>query len=469
MEHFVTQEVMKKLSATEVETMSGKVLFTAEPDLCRLRLIKSGERLFLLLKNDSPLSLPKNKGKARSALREYVIGEPQIWLHCLAVWQKLQEQLQQHQHVCGMVGISSKRKSGSASEFHISKYSKQDNTARDRVCLFDDQTHKNNMSETEDQNTMDSKELDATEQQLLSKTHKNTTPITFRVSCRCSGASAKVFTAQEVGAVIGASIIKQFGWKPDLRTPSLEVFVHLNDQYSVVGFPVTRQPLASRDYIRNTGLRSTTAWAMGALAELHVGALVLDPMCGVGTILLEAAKEWPFGHFVGVDNNDSQLKSAVSNVKGAGLGGSIELLKGSVLDLPFVSESIDAVISDIPFGRKFTSSRNMKDLLPDIIREMQRVVRVEGIIVLLLSQCLHHHLKVNFHFGAIEKKNISSSDNHTVFEVAKGVNKDNIVNKTHWFDSLVALESHSVSLGVTEAVIFKCKKTLSSLPCNKFV
>ncbi|KAE8601425.1 hypothetical protein XENTR_v10013668 [Xenopus tropicalis] len=371
MECFVTEEVTQKLSATEVETVSGKVLFTAEPDLCRLRFIKSGERLFLLLKKGSPLSLPKNKGKACSALREYVIGEPHMWLHCLSVWQNLQGQLQQHQHICGKVGIASKRKSGSVSEFHISKYRKQDSTVGDKVCTFQDPTHKN-MSQAEDQNLMDIEELNATEQQLLPKPHKNTHPITFRVSCRCSGATAKVFTPQEVGAVIGGSIIKQFGWKPDLRMPSLEVFVHLNDLYSVVGFPISRQPLAKRDYIRNTGLRSTTAWAMGTLAELHVGALVLDPMCGVGTILLEAAKEWPFGHFLGVDNNDLQLESAVSNVKGAGLDGAIELLKGSVLDLPFVSESMDAVICDIPFGRKFTSSKNMKDLLPDIIREMQR-------------------------------------------------------------------------------------------------
>lgn len=26
---------------------------------------------------------------------------------------------------------------------------------------------------------------------------------------------------------------------------------------------------------------------------LQAGAVVLDPMCGLGTILLEAAKEWP--------------------------------------------------------------------------------------------------------------------------------------------------------------------------------
>lgn len=94
--------------------------------------------------------------------------------------------------------------------------------------------------------------------------------LTFRVSCRCSGAIAKTFTAQEVGRVIGIALMKQFGWKADLRNPNLEIFIHLSDIYSVVGIPVFRVPLASRAYIKTAGLRSTIAWAMASLAEIKV-------------------------------------------------------------------------------------------------------------------------------------------------------------------------------------------------------
>ncbi|KAG8444192.1 hypothetical protein GDO86_009395 [Hymenochirus boettgeri] len=450
MERFVSEEVTQKLSATEVEVMSGKVFFSAEPDLCRLKQLKSAERLFLLLKKGSPLSLPKNKGIARLKVNEYINEQPQLWLQCFAIWEKLQEKALSAAH--GDHENVAKRKSQSTSYLKTSKRSKQDAAFESPV-----QKHKNC---SEDQKVMGNDGLNVTEKQFVSQSSSD--PVTFRVSCRCSGSNAKVFTAQELGYLIASSLTKQFDWKPNVRMPILEVFVHLNDLYSVVGFPVLRHPLANRSYTRNTGLRSTTAWAMGSLAEISTGALVLDPMCGVGTILVEAAKEWPHGQFFGIDIINSQLESAVVNVKKAGLQEVIEFLKGSVLDLPIVSGSIDAVISDIPFGRKFMSTKNMKELLPAILREMERVLRVGGVIVLLLSQSLYHHLKVNFYFNGADSRRFSIADKDSL-NTDKGGSKEDIANKTIWFDMLVPLESHSVSLGVTEAVIFKCKKTISSL------
>ncbi|KAM4770938.1 U6 snRNA (guanine-N(2))-methyltransferase THUMPD2 [Rhinophrynus dorsalis] len=461
MERFVTEEVITKTSATEVETMSGKVFFTAEPDLCRLKKLKSGERLFLLLKKGSPLSLPKNKGDALSILKNFVIGEPQMWLNALDTWQKLQEQ-PQDKNIPEGHGKILKRKLDRDSSSDTSKTRKQDHNVEKSACQFHNQKLEDSMIQRKDWNVIYCDEKNTTKKQPLS--NENPT-VTFRVSCRCSGANAKMFTSQEIGRVIGVSLITLFGWKTDLRRPVLEVFVHLNDLYSVVGFPVTRNPLASREYIQSTGMRSTTAWAMGSLAEISTGAFVLDPMCGVGTILLETAKEWPFASFLGIDISDSQLKSAVANVTAAGLTGSIGFLKASVLDLPVLSESIDVVISDIPFGKKFKSSVDMKELLPTILREMERVLRVGGVIILLLSQSLHYHLKTNFHFKAVESRNIHSAveDSRDQDKNGRTTNIEDISSKKTVFDSLVAIESHSVSLGVTEAVIFKCKKTSKSM------
>ncbi|XP_030921064.1 THUMP domain-containing protein 2 [Geospiza fortis] len=236
----------------------------------------------------------------------------------------------------------------------------------------------------------------------------------FRVSCRCSGAIARILTSQEVGRALGTALVKQCGWRADLRDPDLEIFVHLNDIHSVVGIPLFRLPLANREYIRRAGLRSTVAWAMASLAEITAGALVLDPMCGLGTILLEAAKEWPAAArsvsvqrfpqmnvscrlvqleacYWGADISESQLEGADGNIRAAGLVDKIELLKASVTALPLPSESFDSVISDIPFGKKFKTTSDAQ-LLPDLLQEMERVLRVGGTLVLLLSQELHRHV-----------------------------------------------------------------------------
>ncbi|KFU86464.1 THUMP domain-containing protein 2 [Chaetura pelagica] len=293
--------------------------------------------------------------------------------------------------------------------------------------------------------------------------------LSFRVSCRCSGAIAKILTSQEIGRAIGIALMKQFGWCTDLRNPNLEVFVHLNDIYSVVGIPLFRLPLANREYIKAAGLRSTIAWAMASLAEISVSAFVLDPMCGVGTILLEAAKEWPEACYWGVDISDSQLEGADVNIRTAGLMDKIELLKASVKALPLPSESFDAVISDIPFGKKFKITKDI-ELLPDILQEMERVLCVGGTIVLLWSQDLH---KCMDGITRCAEKDSSSAISEGACETAaakalnvggnsslgNGVEESFLSSRQTRFGSLVPDGVYGVSLGKTDAFIYKYRKT----------
>uniref|UniRef100_A0A3Q4GZZ2 THUMP domain-containing protein n=1 Tax=Neolamprologus brichardi TaxID=32507 RepID=A0A3Q4GZZ2_NEOBR len=79
---------------------------------------------------------------------------------------------------------------------------------------------------------------------------------------------------QEVSRVIGAGLSRLLGWKADLKNPQLEINVHLSDDYCLLGIPLTRLPLANRSYIKTTGLRSTTAWAMASLAHIQVYILL---------------------------------------------------------------------------------------------------------------------------------------------------------------------------------------------------
>lgn len=438
--------------------MPGKVFFKGNPDLCSLRKVKSAERIFLLLHKGPPLT--EYKGNALFALRKYIIGEPRVWLDTLRIWEEFQEQLTK-QGISHRQGKILKRKLDDDSTESKPKTCKEETVV--------DKVHLNNERQTSigttDRCLPQKLSVEKTEEKAHQRSEAKTEPITFRVSCRCSGVYTKTMTAQDIGRIIGVSLSKQFGWKPDLRQPLLEVFVHLNDMYSVVGFPILRQPLAHRDYMQNTGLRSTTAWAMSSLAEISTAKYVLDPMCGVGTILLEAAMEWPHATFLGIDKSESQLKHALDNVKKAGVMDSVAFLKGSVLGLPVLSESMDVVISDIPFGKKFTCSKDMKELLPDIIRQMERVLRVGGVLVLLLSQKLHYHLKKNFTFKSNNDENLqihrSDSPSQCGSEGLKA--KGQAAMNTYDFTSLTHIESHSISLGVTEAVFFKCKKTSKSI------
>lgn len=92
---------------------------------------------------------------------------------------------------------------------------------------------------------------------------------------------------------------------------------------------------------------------------------------------MEAAEEWPDVFYVGADVSDSQLLGACDNLKAAGLAHRIELLKGSVADLPLPAQSVDVIISDIPFGKKFKLGKDIKSILQEMESVPVKVAVVE--------------------------------------------------------------------------------------------
>ncbi|XP_039107197.1 THUMP domain-containing protein 2 isoform X3 [Hyaena hyaena] len=333
LEPFLMREVRARLAATQVDYISGKVFFTTCSNLNMLRKLKSAERLFLLIKKQFPLIVSSvSKGKILNEIQRLITDDPESWLNTISTWKNLLEHDAKKDKLFQRADNPPKRKVEANDIINAKKLKTEQlqMLQENKEC----QPEKQIEEETWEQGyflTKREKSQEALQNDVVKAADAlNQNDLTFRVSCRCSGAIAKTFTAQEVGRVTGIALMKQFGWKADLRNPNLEIFIHLNDIYSVVGIPVFRVPLASRVYVRTAGLRSTIAWAMASLAEIQAGAFVLDPMCGLGTILLEAAKEWPDVYYVGADVSDSQLLGACDNLKAAGLKDKIELLQVSV-------------------------------------------------------------------------------------------------------------------------------------------
>ncbi|XP_066055532.1 THUMP domain-containing protein 2 [Chamaea fasciata] len=476
LEPFLAREVRARLGATEVDCVSGKVFFRAAAGPGELRKLRSGERLFLLLKKHSPLPVSGSRGKMLHEIKSLVIGEPKYWLDIISVWRRLHGHEGETDNVSQENALALKRKS----EEETNTTSKRQKTEQVRTVVSEER-HMEDGETCVVPGRMSSQECwieSKTSSEFPLKGSGESPAVneklsfSFRVSCRCSGAIAKILTSQEVGRAIGVTLVKQCGWRADLRDPDLEIFVHLNDTQSVVGIPLFRLPLANREYIKTAGLRSTVAWAMASLAEISAGALVLDPMCGLGTILLEAAKEWPEACYWGADISDSQLEGADGNIRTAGLMDKIELLKTSVKALPLPSESFDSVVSDIPFGKKFKNT-NGAQLLPDILQEMERVLRVGGTLVLLLSQELHRRVdgltkcaggdsaeaSADGDSGAAPAQALTVRGNSSSLAQGGG---ESVLSRC--FRSLVPEGVYAVSLGKTDAFIHKYRKV--SAPGN---
>ncbi|XP_035520118.1 THUMP domain-containing protein 2 isoform X2 [Morone saxatilis] len=477
MDHFLRDEVTRKLAAEAVCQMQGKVLFSSSAGIDRVSELKAAERLFLLLKKDVPvlLSAHTSPAKAANVLQSRLLGDRNQWTSAVRTWSRLQGELAGRRSTVEAtstaVGVTRKREEGRRSEAQkeeeekcdlesrksageqreesgngrlrsgeqneaqtLEKKRKRDDgdeeeeERRGAAWNFTSETNEEKEKTSERQRGREGEEervmLEfsscgkngkhrdlngrapaAPQDRCVDSSSRRTDDtakgvavervenVSFRISCKCTGSLSRYFSPQEVGKVIGAGLSRLLGWKADLRNPQLEVHVYLSDDHCLLGIPLTRLPLANRSYIKTTGLRSTVAWAMASLAQIQPGFCVVDPMCGVGTILIEAAQEHKAACFLGMDINDGQLQKANENVEFAELGNRIHLLKASSMVLPLPSASVDAVVCDLPFGRKFGTKTNMAANLPLILTEMERVLCIGGTLVLLLSPQLSCLLK----------------------------------------------------------------------------
>ncbi|KAM9847457.1 THUMP domain-containing protein 2 [Aulostomus maculatus] len=511
MEPFLAEEVKMKLAARDVCQLPGKVLFSTSARITRVSELKAAERLFLLLKQDSPVTLPAHATPemAASLLHSKLLGDRKQWSRAVMTWSCLQGELAGRKTTVNVpscpLGVVKKRKEGRKSEEdekcdeefsestgnHREEEEEEEEgrngRLRNREQYVAQSLEKKRRGETLDRAEMTSRESCGVEAQMLAKKRKrddegdtmtdnntekwrtpvrmmedkeemsfsscgqnektgfisetdlhgrgtpgldcklerrstkindalekcsvehakttgggdeeltsdllSSVPVFFRISCKCTGSLSRCLGIQEVSKVLGVGLSRLLGWKVDLKNPQLEVNVYLSDDLCLLGIPLTRLPLASRSYIKTTGLRSTVAWAMASLAQIQPGFLVVDPMCGVGTILVEAAQEHKEACFLGMDIDDEQLLKAHENVLFAALGNRMHLLKASSMVMPLPSGAVDAVVCDLPFGRKFGSKTNMAANLPLILSEMERVLCIGGTLVLLLSPQLSCLLK----------------------------------------------------------------------------
>ncbi|XP_070772557.1 THUMP domain-containing protein 2 [Enoplosus armatus] len=444
MEPFLIDEVKRKLAAEDVCQVPGKVLFSSSAGVDRVSELKTAERLFLLLKQDSPVRLSAHTSPAKAAyvLQSRLLGDKNQWTNAVMTWSRLQGELADRRTTVNSpstaLGVTKKKEEGRRSEEQREEGEKCDVKSRKsaEAQTLEKKRKRDDDEEEEEKRYMISgtdfnggehtapglehnvesscrrmddmaKHFAVESVETVKTTGRDKTllrpsriepepssvPVSFRISCKCTGSLSRYFSTQDVSRVIGVGLSRLLGWKADLKNPQLEVNIYLSDDHCLLGIPLTRLPLANRSYIKTTGLRSTVAWAMASLAQIQPGFCVIDPMCGVGTILIEAAQEHKAARFLGMDIDDGQLQKANANIEFAELGNRMHLLKASSMVLPLSSASVDAVVCDLPFGRKFGTKTNMAANLPLILTEMERVLCVGGSLVLLLSPQLSCLLK----------------------------------------------------------------------------
>jgi tRNA (guanine6-N2)-methyltransferase len=127
---------------------------------------------------------------------------------------------------------------------------------------------------------------------------------------------------------------------------------------------------------------------MVRLAGASPGDVVLDPMCGAGTILaeqIELSKARRAGRVDvwGGDRDMNMLRAAASNLHRVGPA---LLAHWDATRLPLARETADRIVCNPPFGKQLSSPEEIGPLYRAAVRECQRVLRPGGRAVFLVSE-----------------------------------------------------------------------------------
>ncbi|KAG7164527.1 THUMP domain-containing protein 2-like [Homarus americanus] len=217
------------------------------------------------------------------------------------------------------------------------------------------------------------------------KANSNEQSVSFRVSCRVSGLHKNVLTTdwltqkfvQHLSQVMDA-------WVTNWQEPTMDIYVNVTDSHFIVGVALAPKPLSLRRYIPHITLRSTVCNLMARLSQILPGCVLLDPMCGGGTILLEAVTDFKVSHVIASDMSINQLEVARCNLNS--LHTPVSLLQAPATALPLHDASINVVLCDFPFGKKYKLTADNTQLLRGVLLECQRVLICGGRAVFLLSR-----------------------------------------------------------------------------------
>jgi len=192
----------------------------------------------------------------------------------------------------------------------------------------------------------------------------------------------------------------------DTQTPDVRIHAFLTAADFTLYLDTSGDALFKRGYRTATGeapLRENLAAGLVRLAGWRPGESLLDPMCGSGTIVIEAAlialnsapgarrrfafeklrnfqrEQWAQMRLTananelarealpiyGSDLYGDELKTARSNVSAAGLDGVVQLKQANVVEIPAPAAS-GVIVTNPPYGVRLGDSNDLAALYPQL-------------------------------------------------------------------------------------------------------
>jgi len=209
----------------------------------------------------------------------------------------------------------------------------------------------------------------------------------FRVVARMAGEQS--FRRVDLQRAVERGVIERgdHTWRLVDDNADVEIWATLLPGEILIALRLSDEGMRHRDYkVAHLpgSLRPAVAAALGWLSEPDADDVVLDPLCGAGTVLIERAQLGRYKLLIGSDRDDSALAAAQTNI--GPRYKPIELRPWDAAALPLHDGNVNKVITNLPWGMRHGSHEENRRAYPRIVAELKRVVRPGGLIVMLTGE-----------------------------------------------------------------------------------
>ena len=195
------------------------------------------------------------------------------------------------------------------------------------------------------------------------------------------------YSSDEIKVALAEGIEASTGWvyTPDDSEAALNVRLFIEHTEALVGVRLAATPLHRRSYKqeqRPGSLKPTVAAALLELLALQPGETLLDPCCGAGTILVEAARRG--GLVQGGDSDTDAVVAALTNAGNAGVAVSVQ--EWDARSLPLADDSVDCIACNLPWDRQVSIDGDEAVFYAQLCAEMDPVLLPGGRAALLTNR-----------------------------------------------------------------------------------
>jgi len=203
--------------------------------------------------------------------------------------------------------------------------------------------------------------------------------------------------ARRTGDAVADAYRSEHGEYPLVRlnSPSIVVYAEVDgDRYRVgvlLAGEVSLHRRGYRVYDHPAALKSTIAYSMLRLAGARDGSVILDPMCGGGTVAIEAATLFEEARIVCVDKSRRHIRGAAMNALAARVADRIRFIVHDATRLEEVLDegSVDYVVSNPPYGIKLGDPWGVRRLYDRFLPSLYRVMRPGGRAAIITADPAH--------------------------------------------------------------------------------